>query len=309
MTEDITVVFEIVDPEYIPNLDPVPFVEDFEKHEQHDQSTHGNWALSSKVIGGAGKDITKELDKIFDDPYSYLQVARMLEAKYEAQISAGSKPGDVVLEYIADLQGFSGKPKTTDTIIELNDLENSGEYITLYRGVSSFSYESYSQGKYIEIQDADISRTSSKIFNEFYDGDYYGGQGVFGNGTYASRDKDNASGYANTMDESEGVYDSGMVMKMLVPKNIKIAPQSVVKQVSKDVSDFWVEKMMSGAEPGETASTHRNETGRRLMSMGYQAFQPSSSQGQPDTFIILDRSVVIVSKEPVADLRDAMGME
>jgi hypothetical protein len=276
-----------------PLLEPEPYLGQLEKHVDHDQSTHGSWAVSSKVIGGAGKDISNELDKIFADP----NLQKNLEAKREAQLDAGFNPGDVSLEYIADLQGFSNKPKTTETIKELDELEKSGDYISLYRGVSSFSQESYRAKTFIDEKDANISFSAKEAHKNFYDGDYYGGHGVFGNGTYTSTSKQNASNYASVLDESEGVYNQGVVMKILIPKSVKIAPEKVVKEVTSQVLEFWTNTSDVATAP----STHRNETGRRLMSMGYQAFQPPSSQGQPDTFVILDRSSVIVSKEPSAD--------
>lgn len=280
-----------------PLLEPEPYLGEVEKHQVHDQSTHGNWAMSSKVIGGAGKDISNELDKIFADP----KVQETLESKRRAQLAAGFKPGDVTLELVADLQGFSGKPKTTETLKELDELEESGDYISLYRGVSSFSQESYRGGTFVDEKDANISFPAKEAHKGFYDGDYYGGHGVFGNGTYTSTSKQSASNYASVLDESEGVYNQGVVMKILLPKSVKFAPQEVVKQVTGEVSTFWTNAYTSG-ETNTTPATHRNEVGRRLASMGYQAYQPApTTVTELETYIILDRSSVIVSKEPSAD--------
>jgi hypothetical protein len=60
-TEEIF--YEIVDPILDPDLINPIYIEEFEKHQSHDQSSHGNWATRDySQIGGAGVDITKKLD-------------------------------------------------------------------------------------------------------------------------------------------------------------------------------------------------------------------------------------------------------
>ena len=119
-----------------------------EKHQSHDQSSHGNWASGGySQIGGPGVDITKKLDEIFADPETTLD----LQNRLQAQVDAGQKGSDVALDLIIKLQGFDGKPKTTKTLKELDELEKTGEYIAVYRGVSDFSSEIYSLGQGYEL--------------------------------------------------------------------------------------------------------------------------------------------------------------
>jgi hypothetical protein len=297
-TEEI--LFEIVDPVLDPELIKPYDVEEFEKHQQHDQQSHGNWATGGySKIGGAGVDITKKLDEIFANPETTLD----LQNRLEAQVDAGQKGSDVALDLIIKAQGFDGKPKTTKTIKELDELEKSGEYIAVYRGVSDFSSEIYSLGQGYE--NAEITQTATKSINDFVDGEYFTGQGIAGSGTYTSTNKKTAESYALNMEESDGIFGNGKVIKILVPKNIKIAPRELVKTVTKDVADFWQNKFNEGTTES-ISPNHQNNVGRKLASLGYQAYQTQEYIGNdfPEVtgnYVLLDRSVLTVSREPAAD--------
>jgi len=290
-TEEI--LFEIVDPVLDPDLINPVFIEDFEKHQSHDQQSHGNWASGGySQIGGAGVDITKKLNKIFADPETTLD----LQNRLQAQVDAGQKGSDVALDLIIKLQGFDGKPRTTKTLKDLDELEKSGEYITVYRGVSDFSSEIYSLGQGYE--NTKITQTATQSMKDFTEGEYFTGQGVSGSGTYTTTEKDLADSYSSTVDESDGVFNNGKTMKILIPKNIKIASPQLVKKVTKDVSDFWSKKFNEGVN--DVAPNHENNVGRKLASLGYQAYEGGMSNVRMN-YIILDRSAIVVSKEPITD--------
>jgi hypothetical protein len=87
-------------------------------------------------------------------------------------------------------------------------------------------------------------------------------------------------------------------MKILIPKNIKIASPQLVKKVTKDVSDFWSKKFNEGVN--DVAPNHENNVGRKLASLGYQAYEGGMSNVRMN-YIILDRSAIVVSKEPITD--------
>jgi hypothetical protein len=296
-TEEI--LFEIVDPVLDPELIKPYDVEEFEKHQQHDQQSHGNWATGGySQIGGAGVDITKKLDEIFADPETTLD----LQNRLQAQIDAGQKGSDVALDMIIKLQGFDGKPKTTKTIKELDELEKSGEYVTVYRGVTDFSSEAYNSGKGDE--NSKISQTSQQSINDFTEGEYFSGQGLAGSGTYTSSSRDRADSFSANMDESDGVFNNGKTMKILVPKNIKMPSPEVVRKVTEEVSNFWRKKFDEGAN--EVPPNHENNIGRKLASLGYQAYRVTgvragNAQDFENDIIILDRSSVVVSKEPITN--------
>lgn len=269
------------------------------KHQQHDQQSHGNWATGGySKIGGPGVDITKKLDEIFADPETTLD----LQNRLQAQVDAGQKGSDVALDLIIKLQGFDGKPKTTKTLKDLDELEKSGEYVTVYRGVTDFSSEAYNSGKGDE--NSKISQTSQQSINDFTEGEYFSGQGLAGSGTYTSSSKDRADSYAANVDESDGVFNNGKVMKILVPKNIKMPSPEVVRKVTEEVSNFWSKKFDEGAN--EVPPNHENNIGRKLASLGYQAYRvtgvrAANAQDFENDIIILDRSSVVVSKEPITN--------
>jgi hypothetical protein len=291
-TEEI--LYEIVDPILDPELINPFFIEEFEKHQQHDQQSHGNWASGGFTkIGGAGVDITKKLDEIFADPETTLY----MQNKIAEQLGAGQKPSDVALDIIVKSQGFDGKPKTTNTIQELNELEKTNEYITVYRGVTDFSIDAFESGKGDE--NSEISQSANKSIKDFTEGEYFSGQGISGSGTYTSKVKDTADSYASNMDESEGVFNNGKTMKILVPKNIKMPSPEFVKKVTNDVATFWINKASEGTS-GTTPANHENNVGRKLASLGYQAYTGASDDSRGN-LIILDRSVIVVSKQPITN--------
>ena len=298
-TEEIF--YEIIDPVLDPDLiEPFDF-EEFEKHQSHDQSSHGNWASGGySQIGGAGVDITKKLDEIFADPETTLD----LQNRLQAQIDSGLKGSDVALDLIVKLQGFDGKPKTTKTLEDLDKLEKTGEYITVYRGVTDFSLEASESGKGNE--NSKISKTAIQSMKDFTEGQYYSGQGISGSGIYVSSEKKVADSYALSDDKSEGLFGNGRVMKILVPKNIKMASPELVKKVTKDVANFWQDKFNEGTSLS-IPPNHENNVGRKLASLGYQAYQTQQYYTSnvisevTSTYVLLDRSVLTVSEQPASN--------
>lgn len=286
---------------FVTELEDIEIIraKDVIKHQQHDQQSHGNWATGNySKIGGAGVDITKKLDEIFADPETTLD----LQNRLQAQVDAGQKRSDVALDLIIKLQGFDGKPKTTKTLKDLDELEKSGEYVTVYRGVTDFSSEAYNSG--IGDENSKISQTSQQSINDFTEGEYFSGQGLAGSGTYTSSSKDRADSYAANVDESDGVFNNGKVMKILVPKNIKMPSREVVWKVTEEVSNFWSKKFDEGVN--EVPPNHENNIGRKLASLGYQAYrvtgvQAANAQDFENDIVILDRSSVVVSKEPITN--------
>jgi len=281
---------------FVTELEDIEIIraKDVIKHQQHDQQSHGNWATGNySKIGGAGVDITKKLDEIFADPETTLD----LQNRIKAQLGAGKKPSDAALDLIVQLQGFDGKPRTTKTIKELNELEKTNEYITVYRGVTDFSADAFESGKGDE--NSEISQSANKSIKDFTDGEYFSGQGISGSGTYTSKIKDTADSYAANMDESEGVFNNGKTMKILIPKNIKMPSPEFVKEVTNEVATYWINKLGEGTSEFVPPS-HENNVGRKLASLGYQAYTGASDDSRGNV-IILDRSAIIVSKEPITN--------
>jgi len=284
----------------------IPFIreEDMEKHQQglHDQRTHGSWAM-----GGAGADITDELDKVFFNnklnvkeskifPGSLriptqAEIARagmndetikLIEEMSQKQIESGQAYGDNALKIIAERQGFTGKPKTVATIEDLQKIQSTEAGILVYRGVTDYSRAQASGGGSVQ-----PTYTAEQALTDFREGEYFGGWGVFGNGTYTTQRIDEAVSYSETMDLDNGKLGNGRVMAMLIPKNAKAPSETLVKSIVKD--------MVYGGEP-----SHRNNIGRRLASMGYQYYDAGHVQNDKyGTYVILDRSMLTVAEKAV----------
>jgi hypothetical protein len=271
------------------------------KHLQglHDQRTHGSWAGG----GGAGVDISEALDEVFftrklDIKESKIfpgslripiqaemtraglnkDTVALIEKMSETQVASGQAYGDNALKIIAERQGFTGKPKTVKTVQDLEEIQRTEAGILVYRGITDYS----STGAL-----RNVTYSAEQGLTDFREGEYFGGWGVFGNGTYTTQRIDEAVSYANTKDLDNGKVGKGKTMAMLIPKNAKAPSESVVKSVVKD--------MVYGGEPN-----HRNNIGRRLASMGYQYYDAGYVQGDKfGTFVVLDRSMLTVAEKAV----------
>jgi hypothetical protein len=291
--------WEIIDPIH-PDLIPEPFEEDVVKHQQglHDQRTHGSWAGG----GGAGVDITDALDEVFFNRKLNIQPSRifpsqpdipiraeieraglnketvdLIDKMSEAQVASGQAYGDNALKIIAERQGFTGKPKTVKTLSDLEEMQSENGGILVYRGIANYSAEKTEK----------VTYSAEQALTDFREGEYFGGWGVFGNGTYATSNYNEADNYKNFFDIENGKVGKGKMMAMLIPKGAKAPSEDIVKLV--------VKQMVYGGEP-----SHRNNVGRRLASMGYQYYDASYVQDDKvGTYVILDRSMLTVAEKEV----------
>jgi GNAT superfamily N-acetyltransferase len=270
------------------------------KHQQglHDQRTHGSWAGG----GGAGVDISEALDEVFftrklDIKESKIfpgslripteaeitraghnkETVDLIEKMSEAQVASGQAYGDNALKIIAERQGFTGKPKTVKTLSDLEEMQSKNGGILVYRGIANYSAEKTEK----------VTYSAEQALTDFREGEYFGGWGVFGNGTYATSNYNEADTYKNFFDIENGKVGKGKMMAMLIPKGAKAPSEAVVKSV--------VKNMVYGGE-----ATHRNDVGRRLASMGYQYYDASFVQNDKvGTYVILDRSMLTVAEKEV----------
>lgn len=270
------------------------------KHQQgtHDQRTHGSWAGS----GGAGVDITDALDEVFFNRKLKIEPSRifpsqpdipiraeieraglnketvdLIDKMSEAQVASGQAYGDNALKIIAERQGFTGKPKTVKTLSDLEEMQSENGGILVYRGIANYSAEKTEK----------VTYSAEQALTDFREGEYFGGWGVFGNGTYATSNYNEADNYKNFFDIENGKVGKGKMMAMLIPKGAKAPSEDIVKLV--------VKQMVYGGEP-----SHRNNVGRRLASMGYQYYDASYVQDDKvGTYVILDRSMLTVAEKEV----------
>ena len=232
----------------------------------------------------------------------------LIEKMSEEQVASGQAYADNALKLIAERQGFTGKPQTVESVADLEKMQKAEGGILVYRGVADYSqkvielsarhsraendggkdYKSLEQlrreGR--EVSEAPVSYTAEQALTDFREGEYFGGWGVFGNGTYTTTDKADAVSYAMQQDTDRGVLSNGRTMAMLIPQTAKAPSESVVKTV--------VKNMVYGGEPN-----HRNNVGRMLASMGYQYYDAGYVQSDKSgNYVVLDRSMLKVAKEP-----------
>jgi hypothetical protein len=291
--------WEIIDPIH-PDLIPKPLEEDVRKHlqGQHDQRTHGSWAGG----GGAGVDITEALDEVFfkeklniinssltqNTPGLAIQAAMqaagnnvetldLIEDMNFTEHTAGRAYGDNALKIIAERQGFTEKPKTVATVEDLQEIQKTQAGIIVFRGIADYS----STG------DDEVTYTAEQALTDFREGEYFGGWGAFGNGTYTTVELDSAQSYADDKDPDNNKLGNGKVMAMHIPATAKAPTEEVVKTVMRE--------MVWGGE-----SSHRNNVGRRLAAMGYQYYDAGHVQDDKrGIYVVLDRSMLTVAEQEV----------
>jgi hypothetical protein len=294
----------------------------------HDQRTHGSWAGG----GGAGVDITEALDEVFFNSKLDIKESKifpgnlrivvqseiersglnketvdLIDEMSEAQIASGQAYGDNALKIIAERQGFTGKPKTVESVEDLEEIQKTDGGILVYRGLSNYSKEAieisarhsraeidggkpYKQIPQIiretkELEAAKVSYTAEQALTDFTEGEYFGGWGVFGNGTYTTVRVEEANTYTQTRDYDSGKLGNGKIAAMLIPRDAKAPSKEVVATV--------VKNMVYGGEPN-----HRNNVGRMLASMGYQYYDAGYVQSDKGgIFVVLDRSMLTVAKK------------
>jgi len=249
---------------------------------QHDQRTHGSWAG-----GGAGVDITADVDKLFYNPDGSVnkETQDVIEQMNEKEIANGHRYGDNGLKIIAERQGFTGKPKTVSTVAELKQLQEAEGGTIVYRGISEWRRLETTTEPYTATV---ITYTAEQAVEQFKRGEYYAGWGAFGTGTYTTIRGDEASSYANDYDESEDIYGNGKVMAIHIPKNAKMPTQQQVKSAME----------MVNYDDGPNVTTYKQNVARILAAQGFQVYNAGLLQDdKKDYFVILDRSMLTVADQ------------
>ena len=265
----------------------IPFIrdeEDVEKHlsGQHDQRTHGSWS------GGAGVDITSKLDKVFhptalvrDRINANKETQAVLDEMKAHQLAQGGAVGDNALKIIAERQGFTNKPKLVATLEDLQKIQSTEGGTIVFRGIAD----------YAQTDGGEVTYTGKQAADDFRNGDYYAGWGMFGNGIYATVKLDGAVAYANLTDDKYNRKGNGSVVSMLIPKDAKRASREVVRETMKSVAD-------TTAKVFSLRPTHRNDLGRALAAKGYQYYDAGDVQNNKiGQIVILDRSMLTVAVE------------
>jgi len=236
--------------------------------------------------GSNPRNIEAELAKMFEETeemgeFKDKTIVKRLQEMEKQDLATGGSVGDNQLKIIAEMQGFDGKPQLVETIDELIAKQNAGEGKVVWRGLSDYSKD---------VEDGilepvpKISYTAQQGVDEFMTGDYRGGWGSFGSGTYSTTEMTEAMGYARGV--SEGQMGNGQTMAMLIPSNAIMPTKEVVKETYREVLR------------GQGAFGGAYNMGRALAAKGYQAYDVGFMQdNKAGIYVILDRSMLTVAKE------------
>jgi len=264
--------------------------ETFEKHQSHDQSTHGNWAAGSSDIV---PDITENMKTYFGknlEEYLESEGHREILKRQEKRISGKDDNENKILEIIAEKQGFAGKPKVVSPQ-EMANLEKQGWTIA-YRGIANPGTVYYGQKNY----------TSEEFAEDFKNGDYYAGAGVTGDGIYLTTNYDLAKTYAET---NRG---QGTVLKVAIPPRFTDIQSGQGKGLKRenylDEVSFQdeVELYRQQIDRGKGASFRgADDIGVVLAAKGIRGVKQKRSMklkgnefGDVEVFLIWDRSMLAV---------------
>jgi hypothetical protein len=235
--------------------------------------------------GSNPRNLEAELSKMFAEEtemgeFKDKALVQRLQQMERQDLATGGSVGDNQLKIIAEMQGFDGKPQLVETIDELIAKQNAGEGKVVWRGLSDYS-------KDVEDGILDpvpkISYTAQQGVDEFMTGEYRGGWGSFGSGTYSTTEMTEAMGYARGV--SEGQMGNGQTMAMLIPSDANMPTKEVVKATFRETMD-------------NPAFGGGYNIGRALAAKGYQAYDVGYLQdNKSGIYVILDRSMLTVAKE------------
>jgi hypothetical protein len=232
-----------------------------------DRSAAGRYAAEQRWKGhvkdattpSQARDLTQELQAYFGRTKAEYQVSKGrkdIELKKTADRKEGRSPnGDTQLELIADMQGFTGLPKVVSSD-EMDRLEKEGWTIA-YRGVSDGVGENEKGNE--------VLYTSREIAEQFRTGQYFAGDGIYGNGIYFALDEKTAKEYAG---------DGGQVLKVAIPPNALMGRKDFVAEVTKHREMF-----RSGHRNGnfEEVGFHGiSDIGRALTAKGVRGVQTNT---------------------------------
>ena len=237
------------------------------------------------TVSFAGRNIESEFNEVFaTDAVGRFKNSAVGDEILQMNIkdeTSGGTAGDNFLKKVVQMQGFDGKPSVVETIDDVKSLAKTTPGKVLYRGIADFSKPVADAGGIIPLRPT-VTYSADKAINDFIDGDYRAGWGVFGSGTYTSERYSEATGYALSTDD--GAVGSGKVMAMFLPDSALMPSKEEVAELRSLV--------LSQDYKGD-----RN-IGRILAARGYQAYDVGLiDEDKKGIYVILDRTAVTVSKE------------
>jgi hypothetical protein len=248
------------------------------------------------------------------DQAAQLDVVKNYTNHRQKMYSKGDE--DFLMESIYHSQSFDEKPEVLDQK-EFNKAVRQGGLTVLYRGLKTSGGRAQS--------------AKTQYSDQFKYSDYFGGLGIYGNGTYASKDLGDAKSYGGF-----GTYSEGDVIKMAIRPEAKIVDHddpnfhreihrmtnAISAKYTKMRNDAYqtysnamansngtltasdintvkseYRKIKSQADDEEAALSHiLSDTGRVAALLGYDVMDCRAASGS-NYFVVLNRSAVIVQKE------------
>jgi hypothetical protein len=233
-------------------------------------------------------DVAKHLDGKHDQaahgrkgaiPAGYNNWNSKVETLIASAENLDSSRGNAVQATFIEAAGFNGKPQ----ILSQKDFDAlEGE--TIYRAVSE------------EWQVKDFQESLVQ----------YGGEGVFGNGTYSTNTRESATFYAGDNGNKKDIIDSRtMEMKLLPEANVITFDDAFkLKEYSSDLSNKFVEQYKAfGKNPAEVLEVqwqlaNDNDWTNIAIMNGVDAvrFKPIDGEGKTEYYtIILNRGKVAMN--------------
>ena len=302
-----------------------------------DQDT---WTLQSTKIPAATRvnNVTKQLDLSIDDriPSEMTDLGITFYKAEEATNRIKRHVNDlnvvaVKSDYI-DAESFK-EAQEQFRLIKLKEIENGAEefftesYFTTSDELVKQGYVDigllnnkefqiiydevlYSKGvNVLEKPMPPLVMTGQQMHDEFINGDYYAGHGIYGRGTYTDTNLEVAEMYANQSERVDGFGEGGVVQAIKLEKGTKMPSQETVSEVARQVEEKRMEyynRYQKGKLDEYKTQTYRElsqttelDVGRTLAAMGYQAYDVSMLDSIKSHVVILDRSAVTVAETPI----------
>jgi len=258
-----------------------------------DRSAAGRYAANIRWQGQTGaegskaKNISEKLKTFFGtdtESFKKSEGYQIIQQKEIEKKNLNTYKGDLQLEVIADLQGFSGKPKVVSSE-EMAKLEKEGWTIA-YRGIKD---KKAADGTILLGED---------LAEQFRTGEYYAGLGTMGNGIYFAADKGVAEEYAGrTTPKYLGGIEyrtfsdtkKGAVLKVAIP------PDGLMMSGFKERFVKHLDEVMSRKFEGFYGA---DDIGRKLAAQGVKGVETIATLdgSRERIFIIWDRSMLVVEE-------------
>jgi hypothetical protein len=247
-----------------------------ERHGAHDQSSHGAWAGGKRE----GKDLLEN---------GTLQKGNSLDKSLSGKASKfnsndfadGKSSPDLALQDLAERQKFTGKPQVATSQAEYDAIQSPKIESGPLKGQNVVKDKELHRG-FSTTGDGKVSASTAK--NEFEDGKYYAGKGLYGNGTYAAVDVKRAQKYA----EGQSLENVS---------SFKLSPDAKIGSFGELSMQLAENKAGSRSLP----ESIEFDVGRYALAQGFDGYvvdktkffgdvQPSG----PDQLVILNRTAIIL---------------